>query len=269
VRVSSNPKGTTNSRRVGLSRALSKLGYCSRSTAAELIRAGRVRLNGVIRRDPETPVVHRRDRIEVDGELVAASARLYLALNKPRRLVTTASDERGRGTVYSCLPIDFPWVAPVGRLDQASEGLLLMTNDSQWGARILDPKSHLEKTYHVQVASRLDDSFPESLMRGFQIDGDLLAAKHARVLRRGARNTWLEIVLDEGKNREIRRIFESLNVEVLRLIRVAIGPLPLGPLSKGSWRHLTLAEKESLDLAVHRGLRQTRLERLAAQGTLS
>ena len=268
MRVSSKQKGTTPSRRIGLSRALSKLGYCSRSTAAELIRAGRVRLNGVLRRDPETPVAIRRDHIEVDGELVAESTRLYLALNKPRRLVTTASDERGRGTVYSCLPIDFPWVAPLGRLDQASEGLLLMTNDSEWGARILDPKSHVEKTYHVQVGSQLDDSFADSLVHGFQIDGELLAAKHARVLRRG-RNTWLEIVLDEGKNREIRRMLESRDVEVLRLIRVAIGPLPLGALAKGSWRHLTLAEKESLEVAVRRGLRQTRLERLAAQGTPS
>ena len=130
------------SRRIGLARALSKLGYCSRSQAAEIIRAGRVRLNTTVRRDPETPVRLAKDRIEVEGRAIESEQKIYLVMNKPRGLVTTASDEQGRETVYSILERSgesLPWVAPVGRLDKASEGLLLLTNDSEWGARVADP----------------------------------------------------------------------------------------------------------------------------------
>jgi 23S rRNA pseudouridine2605 synthase len=238
------------SRQVGLARALSKLGFCSRSQAAKLIREGRVRLNGATRRDPETPVRLRRDRIEVNGEAVRTESRIYLALNKPRGVVTTASDEKGRQTVYSLLDEKLPWVGPVGRLDKASEGLLLLTNDSEWAARISDPVSHLDKTYHVQVGALVDESLADKIVRGLSADGELLRAKQARVLRAGEKNTWLEIVLDEGKNRQIRRMFETLGIEVLRLIRVAIGPLALGQLTKGKSRALTATEKAALDQAI-------------------
>src|SRR3989442_1587267 len=133
------------SRRVGLARALSKLGYCSRSEAFRLIRAGRVRLNERLRFDPETPVYLKRDRIEIDGHLLETQPKIYLMLNKPRGLITTASDEEDRDTVYELLDERLPWVAPVGRLDKASEGLLLLTNHSGWSARVLAPETHLEK----------------------------------------------------------------------------------------------------------------------------
>ncbi len=240
----------TESRQVGLARALSKLGYCSRSQAAKLIRAGRVRLNGATRRDPETPVRLQRDRIEVKGNAVKAESRIYLVLNKPRGVLTTASDEKGRQTVYSLLGEGLPWVGPVGRLDKSSEGLLLLTNDSEWAARIADPGSHLDKTYHVQVGALVGETLTDKLVQGVFAGGELLRAKHARVLRRGEKNTWLEIVLDEGKNRQIRRMFETLAIEVLRLIRVAIGPLVLGQLAKGNSRPLAAAEKFALDHAV-------------------
>jgi 23S rRNA pseudouridine2605 synthase len=244
-------KRFTESRQVGLARALSKLGFCSRSQAAKLIRAGRVRLNGAARRDPEAPVRLERDRIEVDQIAVTAEAPIYLMLNKPRGVVTTASDEKGRETVYSLLGEKLPWVGPVGRLDKASEGLLLVTNDSEWAARMSDPGSHLDKTYHVQVHALAGEIPTDELVRGVSIRGELLRAKRARVLRAGEKNAWLEIVIDEGKNRQIRRMLEHLGIEVLRLIRVAIGPLTLGQLAKGKSRVLATAEKLALDQAAN------------------
>ncbi len=252
-------------RKVGLARTLSKLGYCSRSHGAELIRAGRVSLNGRIRRDPETPASGEHDHIAVNGKLVEPRDRIYLMMNKPRGIVTTASDEEGRETAYDVLrkagakkqrvgaEDSLSWVAPVGRLDKASEGLLLLTNDSEWGARIAAPETHLDKTYHVQVAAVADESFIQELVRGVRAkDGEVLRAKQAHRLRAGQRNCWLEIVLDEGKNRQIRRMIEGMGVEVLRLIRVAIGPLQLGDLAKGEHRPLIQGEKRMLDRAARR-----------------
>ena len=243
----------TASPRHGLARALSKLGYCSRSHAEELIRAGRVQLNGVARRNPETPVQLSSDRIKVDGHEVEATKKIYLAMNKPRGLVTSASDEKGRDTVYSCLQHGLPWIAPVGRLDKASEGLLLFTNDSEWAARILAPESHLSKTYHVQVAAIPDENVLAALVRGVRAEDDeFLRAKSAVILRQGERNAWLEMVLDEGKNREIRRMLDHYGIEVLRLVRVAIGPLIISSLKKGQTRPLSPEEKRALDHAMRR-----------------
>ena len=240
-----------SSRRVGLARALSKLGYCSRSRACDLIRAGRVTLNGGICRNPEAPARAERDRIEVDGEEVAARAKVYLMLNKPRGAVTTASDEKGRETVYAYLDESMPWLVPVGRLDKASEGLLLLTNDSEWAARVLAPGTHLDKTYHVQIAAIADAALVASVAAGVRTeDGIFLRAKSARILRSGDKNSWLEIVLDEGRNRHIRRMLAQLGVEVLRLLRVAIGPLRLGDLPKGASRPLSDVEKCDLDRAM-------------------
>ena len=191
-----------------------------------------------------------RDRLEVDGREVRAAAKEYWMLNKPRGVVTTASDEQGRETVYNYLGKAGQgrgWLAPVGRLDKASEGLLLLTNDSEWAARVLDPGSHTTKTYHVQVAALADESLLNALREGVRDGGDFLRAQRVREVRRGERNSWLEIVLHEGKNRQIRRMLETLDVEVLRLVRVAIGSLELGELGKGESRKLSAAEKSRLD----------------------
>ena len=251
-----------STRRVGLARALSKLGYCSRSQAVRLILAGHVRLNDAVRRDPEAPVRLECDRITVNGRPVAAEHKIYLMMNKPRGLVTTAADEKGRETVYARLTnwrpasnaavASHPWVAPVGRLDKASEGLLLLTNDSEWAAQVAAPETHLEKTYHVQIDTVADEKLLQSLMQGITEGADLLRAKGARLLRAGQKDCWLEIILDEGKNRQIRRMFSALGIEVLRLVRVAIGPLQLGNLGMGSFRPLTAIEKRALDRAIAR-----------------
>jgi 23S rRNA pseudouridine2605 synthase len=241
-------------RRIGLARALSKLGFCSRLKAGELIQAGRVRLNGAVRRDVETPVRLGRDRIAVDGRAIEAAVRIYLMLNKPRGVVTTASDEQGRETVYDSLRAaggeEAKWLAPVGRLDKASEGLLLLTNDSEWAAGVLAPGTHLEKRYHVQIGEVAEEEVLVSLRKGMRSEGEFLRVRSADILRRGERNSWLEIVLEEGKNRHIRRMLQTLGIDVLRLVRVAIGPLALGDLAKGAARPLTRAEKISLDQAM-------------------
>ncbi|HZR55689.1 MAG TPA: pseudouridine synthase [Terriglobales bacterium] len=241
--------------RTGLARALSKLGYCSRSDARNLISAGHVSLNGKTCFDPATPVHLQKNRIQVDGKDVTSARKIYLAMNKPRGIVTTASDEKGRRTVYDLLASNFvsddlPWVAPVGRLDKASEGLLLLTNDSEWSAHVLAPETHLDKTYHVQITTIPDDALLKRLENGIKMEGDFLRAKSVRLLRSGKRNSWLEVILDEGKNRHIRRILDHYGIEVLRLIRVAIGPLILGKLLKGAVRALANEEKIGLDRAM-------------------
>jgi len=246
-----SPPKPDSSRKIGLARALSKLGYCSRQQAFELIHQGKVRLNGSTPKNPETPVRLGADRIEVQGQSLKPAEKIYLMLNKPRGIITSASDEKGRDTVYSLLPPDKPWLAPVGRLDKASEGLLLFTNDSEWNARVTDPATHLDKTYHVQIAAVADTHLSESLERGVKTEhGEILRCKRATLLRTGEKNSWLELTLDEGKNRQIRRIFDTLGIEVLRLIRVSIGPLQLGHLPKGAHRPLTHAELAALNLAM-------------------
>lgn len=234
-----------------MARAISKLGYCSRSRAAELIRGGRVSVNGVVRRNTETPVRIGKDRVEIDGRRIGESEKLYLMLNKPRGVVTTASDERGRETIYDCLSKalgkEFTWVAPVGRLDKASEGLLLITNDSEWAARITAPEMHVDKIYHVQVSGQLTAAQLKRLVDGLAAkDGEFLRVRSARVLREGGRNCWVEIILDEGRNRHIRRMFESLGIEVSRLVRVGIGQLKLAELAKGAVRVLSEEERTLL-----------------------
>jgi 23S rRNA pseudouridine2605 synthase len=226
---------------------ISKLGWGSRTQAAEWVREGRVRVNGRVTRDAELPVRLGVDRIDIDGQEREPAGRVALMLNKPRGLVTTTKDERGRATVYSCFAdAALPWVAPIGRLDKASEGLLLFSNDPAWAARIADPGTGPPKTYHVQIDRLPDAALLAALERGVLSNGERLKARSARCLRTGEKNAWLEIVLDEGRNRQIRRLLEALDVSVLRLIRVAIGSLTLGTLAKGRWRVLTQKEMDSL-----------------------
>lgn len=239
-------------RRIGAARVLSKLGLASRTVAAQWVRAGRVSLNGRIITDPESPVMLERDELCLDGAPVRAVIKRYVMLNKPRGLVTTARDEQDRATVYSCFsnPQDHG-LAPVGRLDKASEGLLLFTNDTEWANRLLDPLSHLSKTYHVQLDAQLTAQRLSELRDGLRMaDGTLLKVSAAKLLRAGDKTSWLEIILREGKNRQIRRLMEACGVEVLRLIRVAIGPLALGELAKGESRALTPHEMQALVAAL-------------------
>ena len=235
--------GTLTTRRHGIARTLSKLGITSRTVAAGWVQEGRVAVNGHVVRDPEFPVLQGQDQLSVDGAPVSQAGRLYLALNKPRGLVTTTTDEKGRATVYRCFDgAKLPWLAPVGRLDKASEGLLFFSNDPGWAARITDPATGPAKTYHVQVDTIPSPEVLARLVAGVDVEGGHLAAKSATLLRRGEKNAWLAIVLAEGRNRHIRRLLETQGVGVLRLIRVAIGGVELGDLPQGRWRWLDASD---------------------------
>lgn len=257
IRPSSPVARETNpqSPRYGLARVLSKRGLCSRTQAAAWVREGRVRMGGRVVRDPEFPTALDRDDIVVEGADIAAQsdiAPLYLMLNKPRGLVTTARDERGRDTVYRCFDgAGLPWLAPVGRLDQASEGLLLFTNDTAWAARIASPETGPRKTYRVQIDRVPDAALLDALRAGatVEIEGraQRLGAVSVELLRAGGRNAWLEIVLEEGRNRHIRRLLEAFGIGTLRLMRVAVGGLALGSLAKGQWRMLEAEDLQRID----------------------
>jgi 23S rRNA pseudouridine2605 synthase len=241
------PRGRATLPRHGVARVISKLGLGSRTQAAEWVREGRVRVNARVVRDAEFPTRLGIDRIEIDGRPAEAAERRVLMLNKPRGLVTTAEDEQGRATVYDCFAdAALPWLAPIGRLDKASEGLLLFSNDPIWAAGITGPDSGPTKTYHVQINRLPDAALLRALEEGVKSNGERLKASSARALRGGDKNAWLEIVLEEGRNRQIRRLLQALDVSVLRLVRVAIGSLLLGDLAKGQWRLLTKQEIDAL-----------------------
>ena len=232
----------------GLARAVSKMGYCSRSAAQKLVEQGLVSVNGRVVTAPGASFDAGKDVISIKGQVIREAQKVYLMMNKPRGIVTTASDEQGRETIYCLLPENRRWVAPVGRLDKASEGLLFLTNDSAWASRVLSPETHLNKTYQVQLAAKAEDGLLRRLMAGVSTpEGDFLKVKSAKIVRHGEKTSWVEIVLDEGKNRHIRRMFAALGIEVRRLIRIAIGPVKLGDLPKRAVRELSWQEKRAID----------------------
>ena len=234
----------------GVARVISKRGFCSRSIAENLVREGRVSLRGKIVRDPETPA-YENDEIAVDGTPVEAAQKFYFAMNKPRGIVTTASDEKGRKTVMDLFREQYtkmfpdrpiPHISPVGRLDAASEGLLLFTNDTQWADILLnprDPKAHI-KIYRVQVAGKPSDADLAKMEAGFNVpprvfgeSEEFMHAERAVLHSEGEKNCWLEITLSEGKNREIRRMLIHLGYEVMRLVRIQFDKYTLGDLKPG------------------------------------
>lgn len=242
--------------RIPLERLLSRWRVASRTQAQGMVRAGRVRVAGRVVRDPRCWVDGAHDTVEVDGQRVGApavrGAACWLLLNKPRGVVSTTRDPEGRPTVMDLVRAHaVPGLAPVGRLDKASAGLLLLTDDARLADRLLDPASHLPKRYRVKVRGRMDARRLEVLRTtAREEDGLVLGPMQVEVEREGPRSCWLVVVLREGKNRQIRRRLEALGLEVEVLVRTAFGPLELGTLAAGEVRALQPAEVEALARAV-------------------
>jgi 23S rRNA pseudouridine2605 synthase len=241
---------------LSLARALSKFGVCSRSEATRWIAAGRVSVNGRTVLWPQRRIDPRQSRVTVDGRRVGDDTeRLVLALHKPVGYITSRLDPAGRPTVYDLIADVDRWVFPVGRLDRDSSGLLLLTNDHRLGQRLTDPAHHVPKTYHVRVEGVPDAEALRALREGVPLgDGTLSRPAQVRALgaaRGGAE--WLEIVLTEGKNRQVRRMCAGVGHEVRELARVAIGGLALGDLPAGHHRRLTPAELHLLEAPGGRG----------------
>lgn len=225
-----------------LDRVLSKAGAGSRVDARGWITAGRVKVNGQVVRDPDQWIDLKRDRVRLDGKPLQARERVYLLLYKPTGYLTTYRDPKGRPTVYDLIADLGTFVSPVGRLDLDTSGLLLMTNDNQLAERVTNPESHVPKTYLVKASQRLTDEQLQRLRDGVELaDGPTRPARVRRV-RDSEKYTHLEITLTEGRNRQVRRMIEALDATVLKLVRVKIGPIPIGGLEIGKWRSLTPAE---------------------------
>ena len=224
--------------KVRLDRVISKLGLASRSQAQRLIEAGRVIVNGRVSIDPGRLVVPENARIVIDGEARARSAWRTIAFHKPRGVVTTKRDPDGRPTVYDVLGTAAHGLVPVGRLDMASTGLLLLTSDTQLANRLTDPINGVPRRYAVTVRGSLEDDEAARMTAGIE---DLRATAVA-IRKRSRRETHLMIELKEGKNREVRRMLGALGHEVTRLLRVSFGPVELGTLQPGHWREVTREE---------------------------
>lgn len=250
-----------------LRRLFPKWGHASRSAADRLIAAARVAVNGVIVRDPEHLIDPQRDRVELDGVALAPLPKLYLMMNKPRGVVTTLRDPEGRRSVIDLLPSEWKHAKPVGRLDRDSSGLLLLTTDGDLHFAITGPDSTIEKHYHVEIAGSASDSDFDPLRRGIELDGEVLAP--ARVSIRGSvgRNTLLEIVLVEGRFRQIRRSLHRVGHRVRALHRVAIGSLAIGALENGHVEEIPLPEVDAL--RVEAGLAQSGDREIAGESEIS
>ena len=228
--------------KIRLQKFLSEAGVASRRQGEKLIVAGKITVDGQVVRLLGTKVDPAKCQISINGKLIRAKAKRFLALNKPPKILCTRHDTHKRPTVFDLLPSDFGHLFTVGRLDSDSEGLVLLTNDGEFCQTVAHPRHRMPKTYHVTLAKRIDSVVLKSLTIGLHEDGDFLKAKHAKLLYANNTRSQVELVLEEGKNREIRRMFKVLGYRVLLLQRIAVGPVKLGELPLGKWRVLSRAE---------------------------
>jgi pseudouridine synthase len=239
-----------------LDRVLSRYGLASRHAARDAILAGRLKVNGRVVRDPEVWVRPAEDKIQFDNQQIKAARKIYLLFYKPKGVITSHGDPGGRQTVYDYLGDAGRWLFPVGRLDKDTSGLLLVTNDTEFADFVTNPESQVPKTYLVKTSGLLSDDTIIRLNAGVEMKrGDWAHPLSVRRLEDRGKYSWLEVVLTEGKNREVRRMAEAVGFSVLKLVRTRIGPLSLAGLAVGKWRPLTAAEVNAVRT---RGRRQAK-----------
>jgi len=230
-----------------LDRVLSRSGLASRTSAREAIRAGRLKVNGRVVRNPECWVRPQQDTIQLDGNPLRPARKIYLLFYKPKGVITSHGDPAGRKTVYDYLDELGRWVAPVGRLDKDSSGLLLLTNDTEFADIVASPDSRVPKTYLVKLNGLMGEEAIARLRAGVEMKrGDFAKPESVRRIEDRGKYSWLEVVLTEGKNREVRRMIEAVGFKVLKLVRIRVGPLTLENLEVGKWRELKPSEVAAL-----------------------
>lgn len=225
-----------------LDRVISKAGLGSRTEARSWIGAGRVRVNGKLIQTPDHWVDLERDRVTLDGKPVRGGEKVYILLYKPKGYITTYKDPEGRPTVYDLLSDVGQFVVPVGRLDQDTSGLLILTNDTQFAERVTNPAYKIAKTYLVKASTRLSDEQLESLRKGVELSDGMTQPAEVKRVRDSGKYSFIELTIREGRNRQVRRMLEAAGSKVLKLVRTAIGPLQIGDLEIGKFRALTSAE---------------------------
>ncbi len=226
-----------------LDRVLSRFGLSSRTAAREAILAGRVKVNGRVVRDPDFWTRPDEDALHLDGNRMRPTRKVYLLFYKPKGIITSHGDPHERKTIYDYLDNTLPWVSPVGRLDKDTSGLLLLTNDTEFANFVTDPSSRVSKTYLVKLNGLADDATVAALSAGVKMKrGDWARPLAVRKMEDRGKHSWLEVVLTEGKNREVRRMLESVGFKVLKLVRTKIGPCTLDGLQPGQWRNLKPGE---------------------------
>jgi 23S rRNA pseudouridine2605 synthase len=228
---------------VTLDRVLSRMGHAPRSESREIITAGRIKVNGRVVRDPDVWVRPDKDIFHFDGKRLEEARKIYLLFYKPKGVITSHGDPGERKTIYEHLKSVGGWVAPVGRLDKDTSGLLLLTNDTEFADFVTNPESGVPKTYMVKLSGLMDDATIARLGGGIEMKrGDFARPESVRRMEDRGKYTWLEIILTEGKNREVRRMVEAVGFKVLKLVRTRIGRLTLEGLEVGKWRELTRTE---------------------------
>jgi len=225
-----------------LNRAIAATGICSRRDADELIKTRRVKVNGALADDLSMQVDPTKDRIQVDGKPLYKKAYDYVVLYKPKGVVTTCDDEKGRRTVIDLLPAELQHLKPVGRLDRDSEGMIILTNDGALAQTLTHPSHHVDKTYRVTVEGHIEQSALKVLSEGVRLSEGMTQSARIHSLKRSGNMSTFVIVISEGRNRQIRRMCAKVGYNVLRLVRERIGALQLNLKEPGQWRHLLASE---------------------------
>jgi 23S rRNA pseudouridine2605 synthase len=239
-------KASSSQKLKTLDRVISRAGFGSRSDARKWIADGRVAVNGKTVRNAEQWIDIARDRVMLDGKRLRELERIYILLYKPRGYITSYKDPQNRPTVYDLIRDISEWVAPVGRLDQDTSGLLILTNDNDLADYLTDPEHQVTKTYLVKTSTKLDEAALERLRGGVDLDDGPTRPAKVKLLRESASASFLEISITEGRNRQVRRMIEAVGSRVRKLVRTAIGPIEIGGLEIGKWRELSPAEIKSL-----------------------